>query len=295
MICDLRHWQGWMTKALTDAFNAVYEKYVVPFRLTLEQMRLHITANAISLEHSPLLLDETGGLVGLAALGVRGDCGWVGGFGLTLPARGQGLSQLLMTELMAAAQRFMLRQVQLEVLCDNAAAIQVYQKAGFVPTRELRFLVRRAGVSDPPEPDGVVNLAAPAQILPHAARLHPVAPCWQRAAASLAATPDLQGFVVGSAAPTAYALVRAANAEVRIADIAAADIAQVPPLVAAVSNQFAGRQIVLGNEPTESPIGLALEQQGWHEPLRQYEMVYHYPTADGVTSSPPGQLKGSSD
>ncbi len=282
-------------QALTDALNAVYEQYVVPFRLTLEQTRLHIAANAISREHSPLLLDETGRLVGLAALGVRGDRGWVGGFGLTVHARGQGLSRVLMTVLLDAARRLGLRQVQLEVLCNNAAAIHVYQKAGFVRTRELRFLVREAGVSKPPETDGAVSSAAAARILPHAARLHPVAPCWQREAASLAATPDLQGFVVGSAAaPTAFALARASNAELRIADVAAADVAHIPPLVAALASRFPDRRMVLGNEPADSPIGLALERQGWHEPLRQYEMVYHCSPADDAAPGEPRQANTSS-
>ncbi|MDP9312796.1 MAG: hypothetical protein M3R24_18230 [Chloroflexota bacterium] len=35
-------------QALTDALNAVYEQYVVPFRLTLEQTRLHIAAKPLA-------------------------------------------------------------------------------------------------------------------------------------------------------------------------------------------------------------------------------------------------------
>ncbi len=87
--------------ALTSAFNMVYEEYVVPLRFTVEQMRLHVIANAIQLEHSPLWLDETGSVVGLAALGVREQRGWVGGFGVVRPYRGKGLSRGLIEEILA--------------------------------------------------------------------------------------------------------------------------------------------------------------------------------------------------
>ena len=62
--------------ALTAAFNQVYQGYLVPVRLSEAVMATHLSANAIDLDRSPLWLDDSDEVVGLALLGVRGpiDC-----------------------------------------------------------------------------------------------------------------------------------------------------------------------------------------------------------------------------
>jgi hypothetical protein len=65
--------------ALADAFNRVYEGYIVPFNVGVDWVEQHIRANDIDRSLSPLWLDDDGEVVGMALLGVRGARGWVGG------------------------------------------------------------------------------------------------------------------------------------------------------------------------------------------------------------------------
>jgi GNAT superfamily N-acetyltransferase len=110
--------------SLTAAFNTVYTDYVVPLSMTEPQLAQHVANNDIDLEHSPLWLAEDGRVVGLAALGVRGARGWIGGFGVAPQWRGQGLSHQFTAATLTVARELGLRTVQLEVITTNPRAIR---------------------------------------------------------------------------------------------------------------------------------------------------------------------------
>src|SRR5918998_3291615 len=82
-------------QALAAAFNAVYAGYVEPFVMDERAARQHVAVNDIALDRSPLWLDDAGDVVGLGAIGVRGERGWVGGFGVAPAYRGRGLGHRL--------------------------------------------------------------------------------------------------------------------------------------------------------------------------------------------------------
>lgn len=262
-------------QVLTEAFNAVYEGYVVPLRFTVEQMRRHVIANAIQLEHSPLWLDDTGQVVGLAAMGVRGQRGWVGGFGIAQAYRGKGLSHRLIEAVLTAARELQLAQLQLEVLTSNAAAIGVYERAGFVHRRDLCILASDA--AQEAAADGAAD-ARPVDVerlLAHAERLHPTPPSWQREPPSIAATRDLTALMVernGSVA--AYVIYEPTAAGVRVADLAADGREEVMSLLHALGERFPGVRLSLNNEPAESWLIGVLEELQWRETLRQHEMIH---------------------
>ena len=90
-------------EARRDAFNRVYEGYLVPLRLTTAQVTRHFEVNDIALAHSPVWLNEDGAPLALAALGLRGERGWVGGFGVAPLARGQGLGRRLIAATLVEA------------------------------------------------------------------------------------------------------------------------------------------------------------------------------------------------
>ena len=126
---------------VTAAFNTVYQRYVVPFAMDEEQMGRHLSSAALDLAHSPLWLDDQGEVAGLGALGVRGERGWIGGFGLSPTYRGLGLGRLLLDETLACARALGMHQVELEVLRQNEAAIRLYTRAGFRIVAYLAGLV----------------------------------------------------------------------------------------------------------------------------------------------------------
>jgi GNAT superfamily N-acetyltransferase len=174
-------------EAQRDAFNRVYEGYLLPLRLTTSQVAQHFALNDIAHEHSPVWLDDAGAVVALAALGMRDQRGWVGGFGVAPAARGQGLGTLLIATVIETALKLGLRRVQLEVLVGNEIARRLYEQARFVHRRWLDTFERPATApllpaSGADEVAEIDPLAALAWVDAH--RVEPAA--WQREPARLA-------------------------------------------------------------------------------------------------------------
>src|SRR3954451_16192561 len=140
-------------QGVADAFNLVYTGYFVPTNVSAHGARSHVEAGDIALDASPLWLDDTGAVVGFAALGVRGLRGWVGGFGVAPAYRGQGVSQGLIGALLEQARGLGIGEVALEVLVQNAPAIRTYERAGFVHRRDLRTFRWKQPVATEDRPD----------------------------------------------------------------------------------------------------------------------------------------------
>lgn len=261
---------------LAAAFNTVYEGYVVPMTVDAGWAAQHIGGNDVRVAESPLWLDE-GGVVALSALGVRGDRGWIGGFGVAPSHRGQGLSHELVAEVLARARRLGLREVWLEVLTQNAAAIRTYERNGFRRVRDLRVLRRQPHAPAPERaigPGGVLAAVDPAVLLPGRATLGAARPSWQFEAPSLAAMPGVIGLCLGDpAAPRAFALYRVGELALHLLDLAAGDADSARALLSSLVHRYPGRTMHRTNEPADSPATTAFEATGWIEVLRQHELV----------------------
>ena len=256
------------------AYNTVYQDYLVPFVVDAAWAPSFIAGNDLDLAHSPLWLDDDGGIVGLAALGRRDSRGWVGGFGIAPAHRGKGLAQGLIAALLRAARQRGLSQVQLEVITGNTRAIRTYERAEFAHIREVRIFAQPTDGAPAPDSPAHLHPATPAELLPHGARLRPVRPTWQREAARLAHSPNLAGLALGSAtAPDAFVLYAAKESNASILDFAAPTPELARALAASLPGHLPGRKLHLTNEPEESPVCAALDHLGWQETLRQHEMI----------------------
>src|SRR5215469_6083230 len=125
--------------AIGAAFTSVYREYPLSFVMDEAAARQHITLNDIDRAHSPVWLDDTGAVVAMAALGVRGRDGWVGGFGIVPAWRGKGMGHRLIARVLEIGGGLDLQSLWLEVLTNNPAAIRTYRRAGFVMVRDLRI------------------------------------------------------------------------------------------------------------------------------------------------------------
>jgi ribosomal protein S18 acetylase RimI-like enzyme len=263
--------------ALAAAFLRVYEDYVVPVQTTPEWLQNHIAANDVGREDSPLWLDEEGRGAALGLMGIRGERGWIGGFGVAVTHRGQGLSRALARNMLERAARRGLRQVQLEVITGNALAIRTYLGAGFATRRDLLVYVRPA---DAPAPRGDANSVRDAgadAVLGAAieARGADVLPgmCWQREPASLLRRGGLEALALGTPGQGAFLLYAAAPVGVRVAALHADSDDEVAALLVALAARRPGLPFSLLNEPADSRYRAALEALGFVERLRQHEMV----------------------
>jgi ribosomal protein S18 acetylase RimI-like enzyme len=258
------------------AYSAVYAAYVVDFHMTPEQVQRHVESTAIDPARSPLWLDDTGAIQAMAALGIREQRGWIGGFGVAPAYRGQHLSHALLRAVFEIATSSGLRQLELEVLANNLAAIHVYERGGF--RRAGRDLVGLRGDAahavTTSGSDADVHPVSLEQALAALAALRPAAPCWQREGGTLLTLPGMHGLRVGEALqPAAAVAYRVAEAGVIIADIAARDPKAATTLIAGLAREWPGRPIHLSNEPEGSAGCQAALRAGCIEVWRQHRMV----------------------
>lgn len=263
------------------AFNRVYEGYVLPFAVDAAWAREHLRINDIDATASPVWLAGDGAVAALAALGFRGERGWVGGFGIAPDHRRRGLGRALMDDLVGVARRRGVRRLGLEVLSNNHAAIALYERTGFSRVRTLRVLASPEGwrTPDGTRLDAVIAPADPLALLPHHGRFHSRPVAWQREPVGVARLPDIRGVAIGPASsPAAYLVYQVVGDQpIRLWDVAIpADPGGrdgVAALLAAVAGAHPSRSLRLLNEPAESPIAAALDGLGWDEPARQEEMA----------------------
>lgn len=263
--------------ALTTAFLRVYENYVVPVQMSREWLANHIDTNDVDRGDSPLWLDEQGEAAALGLLGVRGERGWIGGFGVAVAHRGQGLSRRLARDMLERAARRGLRRVQLEVITTNTLAIRTYLGAGFETTRDLIVYVRPAGAPAPDAAtDGIesadADMVLGAAVESRGAGALPGA-CWQREAASIHGRGGFEALTAGAPGHGGFLVYGATPNGVRIAALHAGSPAEAESLIAALMARHPGAPFSLVNEPEDSPHRPALEAFGFTERLRQHEMV----------------------
>jgi ribosomal protein S18 acetylase RimI-like enzyme len=263
---------------LTEFWNLGYTGYFLPITFTEPMMANWTSCGDFDLDRCVVLMDGDQ-LAGFSMLGVRGNRGWIGGFGVAPAYRGKGLAYGLFADHLAVVDAELnLASVQLEVLVENWAR-KVYEKAGMHVTRRLSLLQGALPGTKPTAPahEAALPAAAPAELLAHHARLHASCPAvWQREPGwILQSLPDTAaGLYTGPAeAPTGFLLYAPAGEGLRVIDAAAHDNAAAEALVAGLAQLHPGKTLVAVNEPEGGPIHTALMAAGLAEVRAQYELV----------------------
>jgi N-acetylglutamate synthase-like GNAT family acetyltransferase len=202
--------------------------------------------------------------LGLANLGLRGACTWLGGVGVVPDRRGSGIGESLIRRLLDQARAADAREMVLEVIVENTPAIALYEKLGFTQTRELDVLSLGAAKekSDARETDAEAALGIVA-----AARRAPEP--WQRAEETIA------NLARRGSTPRALTVDGAAAIFTQDGDRvsllqAGGDAGGLGALVAALRSRGTVSAV---NFPSGEPVATALREAGATVPVRQYEMV----------------------
>jgi ribosomal protein S18 acetylase RimI-like enzyme len=259
-------------EAYAAAITAAFEGYPVQIAFTPQMLSRRVRFEQHDLESS-LLAVEGDEAVGMAGLAIRGDRGWVSGFGVVPAWRRRGLGRRLMSALLERAREYGLRQLSLEVLAGNTAALRLYEDAGMRVTRDLLVLERAADYAPPAAGRARTPKEAPAgELLRHYWRLHPEPPAWQRELPSLLAA-DLRGLYVGGRRrPRAYALLGyGRDGNIYSSDLAAAGAEDAGEMCAALGRVAGPMRVV--NEPERGPYAAPLLKHGFREVMRQHEMT----------------------
>lgn len=137
---------------LTDAYNRTRVDYIVPMPMTSARLQEYIDTYDIDLTASCTVIDdeaqegEEDFIIGLGMLGTRNDRAWISRLGVVPYARRLGAGKELMNALLEATAVRQYRHLWLEVIKGNEPAYRLFQRLGFVETRELLVLRR------PPSP-----------------------------------------------------------------------------------------------------------------------------------------------
>jgi ribosomal protein S18 acetylase RimI-like enzyme len=245
------------------ALNTVFEGYVVPMAFSTEQMELHVLYNDIDLRASPIWYDDAGRVVAAALLGIRGERGWIGGFGVAPEHRRHGYAKELIRTMIETAASRGLARLGLEVLRENEPAFNLYAGAGFKQTRRLHsFETRRENSQMPTGFTAMWRddfLDAP-QSIP---------PCWQRERSAL------RNGAVSSAVwheRGTFALFRSNPSRAQVLKLHAQTTQDFTLLADAIANASASQNILILNEPEESSITAFARDAKWDDPFSQYEM-----------------------
>ncbi|MDV7695798.1 GNAT family N-acetyltransferase [Chryseobacterium soli] len=137
---EIRNLKGTSVEELVAVFNRSFSDYIVPFRLTVEQLKSKITAEDIKPELS-LGVFESGKIVGFMLHGLRNNMAvptvYNAGTGVIPEYRGKGLVGAMYEELLPHLQELHIKKMILEVIQENKPAVRAYEKIGYTVSRKL--------------------------------------------------------------------------------------------------------------------------------------------------------------
>lgn len=137
---EIKNLEGVTTEELVAVFNLSFSDYIVPFQLTLEQLKSKIAAEDIKPDLS-LGVFDAGRIVAFMLHGLRvddsGSTVYNAGTGVIADYRGQGLVGKMYEELIPQLKALHVRKMVLEVIQENKPAVRAYEKMGYAVSRKL--------------------------------------------------------------------------------------------------------------------------------------------------------------
>lgn len=261
-------------EVLLNTFNHGYDGYLLPLRLTADQLRGHIEQNGIDLAHSVIAWAADDQPVGAGLLGQRGEKGWIGGMGVIPAFRGRGIGRGLLEAMLRSARSLGMTQVQLEVLHGNLPAMGLYHRLGFAPKRRLLIV---EALHIPPGAGGYHTRQVPLEdALRCYAAFKRVPNPWQRDLPGLRhLPPTIPAYLAEADGETAaYAIASGGDHGVSLVDIAFAE--GKPEALRAVLAHLAAHYpdvpLRLANIGEDEPAWDVLKALDFRERLSQVEM-----------------------
>jgi ribosomal protein S18 acetylase RimI-like enzyme len=135
---------------LVQALNRGFEGYIVPIHLNLTQFLNMLRKDGIDLTASRVLLVDDQP-EGIALIARRGWTSRLAAMGVSTEMRGRGAGSWFMEKLIGQARERLEREMVLEVIEQNDAAVRLYQKYGFQSVRRLVSYIRREAVELAPD------------------------------------------------------------------------------------------------------------------------------------------------
>ena len=251
---------------LAALFTAVYAGYWHPIEIDGAALRRMVATHDIDLDASVVGLDGNEGIAA-GMLAVRRDRGWLGGMGVVPERRGAGVGTAVTQRLLERARDHGLDRVRLEVLQQNAAAIAVYRKLGFLDRPDVVVWQ----LADAPDGDRAedVDLDEALQELATAGGEAP----WQRNAATLSRMRESGAELRGVRAEHGVAVFSTTSAHAALHELVASTVESARALLRAPFERGAASLLFL-NGPSAGIAADALRTARATELAVQHELEW---------------------
>ena len=264
-------------ETLTSTFNDAYEGYMMPVNVPPQWMKRNIVKNDLNLDLS-LVAVQDDATVGICLVGQRGNLGWIGGVGVALPHRRQGIGWQLMEGALKNARAANLSAVDLEVIIGNDGAYAMYQRLGFETTAKLLILTREPSpLSDSLTLQGITITTLPFDdTIPYYEAFHATENPWQRQKPSLIAdSAHFTNFVaLQDSAPVAYLIARITDSAIMMMDAGfeESNDQAMFTLLNSLHSDHAEKTIRVINISEKAPVTHLLLQTDYIETMAQHAM-----------------------
>lgn len=267
---------------LVELVNRAYVGY--PGAFTPEELPGYaefVRVQNIDLARSVLARDGEGTPIGLGLLGIRGERGWCGEFGVVPEWRRRGVGRELLVALLSSAHEADVYDVQLEVSSANIPARRLYESSGFRLQRTLHnFAATVAELELPPLPPRDHLLVLPSSIMGEFGYIEAVLsgnPPWDHELASLLTTTETNTLSVAwmsgySGGMIVYATPTPDDLEIRALVTEPPDLEMVRMVLAATGARDSVRMLA-AYVTEESRLFEQLPAVGFHELEPDLEMV----------------------
>lgn len=116
--------------AIAEAFRRSYEGYVIPIRLTAQQMETRFAAEDLAMAQSGIAYVDRE-LAGIGLVARRGRAARLAAFGVTPPFRGKGVASVMIERIVDASAEHGDGTMELEVFEHNTPAVKLYERFAF--------------------------------------------------------------------------------------------------------------------------------------------------------------------
>jgi ribosomal protein S18 acetylase RimI-like enzyme len=265
---------------LADIYNQARVDYIVPMPMNGKRMEEYVVAYDIELNASMVAVDTDDHQPnGICMLGIRDDRTWITRLGVIPARRRRRTGQFLMKTLIDESIKRDKKRVQLEVIKGNDPAYRLFDKLGFIVTRELLVIRRPPGQLAEALQVGadVIVSEIPDDDIWTVLQQRETNAAWTEETASLKNAGNMKGLHVtlpsGEQGWVIFQLLPFQLSHFVLSPDVSAKMTQT--LIASVHTQYPLRDTKIENVPTDHYSWPFYQKLGYFEAFSRIEMVRH--------------------
>ncbi|MDX2075052.1 MAG: GNAT family N-acetyltransferase [bacterium] len=262
---------------LAEIYNQARVDYIVPMPMNNKRMQEYVQNYDISLDGSVVAINGDNLPCGVGMLGLRDKRGWITRLGVIPDRRKHHVGQAMMESLIGSAQDQGATLIQLEVILGNDPARLLFEKLGFVPTREL-LVIRRPPSAPTPNLayDSLKPITLSEADIPAILASRTDTPSWIEETRSLLNTTNLRGLrLVSDAGESGWIVFQRSPFQLTHFVLNYSDTWVAKALLYHVHKEHPMQDTKIENVDVGDQLWDIYQQMGYLEIFRRTEMFLH--------------------